>query len=67
MNQRATAFLLIFVLGVVLAFAAGMFWNHKQLNRCQLENKKLVNDLAHAVQRGVTMEANLNLCREQKK
>lgn len=54
---------------IVLAFVAGWLieWrlSHNALSRCQAQNEVLTNDLMHAVGRGVLLETNLTLCKEQ--
>lgn len=66
MKSRSLHHLILSLL-FVLAFGAGYMIGARGLGRCRALNKTLTEDLSRAVVRGITAEANLIQCKEQKK
>lgn len=71
MNRNTVAVLFTLFLGAVIGFAAGTFWNQRELKRCQNKNQILaalpqkglntVFCLKNQVDRSAAPAANLNL------
>lgn len=65
--MRSTSRLIV---TLIIAFLAGALVGYVQSQRalanCKSQNRELAKDLGNAVTRGITLEANLNLCKENK-
>lgn len=65
--MKRASLLILIILSLTLAFEVGYILGAREVQSCEARNQMLFDDLSVAVKRGVILETNLSLCKEQQK